>query len=326
MLLGESLEIVVFCRMKENLRLGILYMLIACLAFASMGAVTRVLGHRINPIELVFFRNIFGVIVIGSTLFTKPLQQTGGKPFLLIFRGVIGTIALYAFFYGITHIGLPEAITYQQTYPIFLALFSYFFLSETLSQHQWMAIFVGFLGICFIFVPQMSGNFISLKNHTLGVSNSILTAFAYLSIRGLSQSYDTRAIVLSFMVTGLILPIFSLIIGEYYQNASLDFVIARFTLPHGIEWFWILLLGLFAVIGQVFMTKSFVYGKAGPIAVAGYSNILFSLGFGLLLGDALPNHWGFLGIGLVLLSGLLISRKVDVGKAKKKKYKPTILL
>ncbi|MFN8356414.1 MAG: DMT family transporter [Spirosomataceae bacterium] len=296
--------------MKENLRLGILYMVAASLAFASMGAVTRLLGHRINSIELVLFRNLLGSVVVASTLWKRPLQQVGGKLWLLIFRGIVGTIALYVFFYGITQIGLPEAITYQQTYPIFLALLSAFFLAERLNRSEWTAIFIGVAGIAFIFIPQMQGNFLSLKNHLLGISNSLLTALAYLSIRGLSQLYDTRAIVLSFMVSGVIMPLISLLIGSYIPNTHVEFLIAPYVSPTPSEWIWVVLLGIFALIGQILMTKSFSYGKAGPIAVSGYSNILFSLVFGLWLGDALPTSWGFVGIALIIFSGYLISYKV----------------
>lgn len=291
------------------LRKGIIYMIIAAFCFSLSGAITRLLGNKISSVELVLFRNVIGVAFIFTSIWQKPLQQVGGKLFLLVFRGIIGTLALYLFFYGITKIGLPEAITYQQSYPIILALFSYFFLGEILKKNEIWAIVVGFSGICLIFLPQMGDSLFSAKNHFIGIVNMIFTALAYLSIRGLSKYYDGRAIVMSFMLSGLILPLCSLTIGHFYPNPALDFILGSFVMPAGKQWFWILLLGISAMIGQIFLTKAFTYGKAGPISVAGYSNIIFSILFGILLGDPLPSTTSLLGICFVISSGFLIAKK-----------------
>lgn len=294
---------------SENLKQGVIFMIIASFCFALTGACTRLLGGAISSVELVFFRNVIGVGFILATLRHRPIKQKGGKPYLLIFRGIIGTISLYTYFYSITQIGLAEAITYQQTYPIFLALLSFYFLGEYLKKREWWAISLGFGGILLIFLPQMNGGLISTRNHSIGIINALLTALAYLSIRGLSEYYDTRSIVLSFMLSGILLPIISMTIGEFYTFPNLDFMISRFVIPSGMQWFWMGVLGVAAMIGQIYMTKAFAFGKAGPISVAGYSNIVFSVFFGVFLGDALPTVLSFGGISLVIVSGILISRK-----------------
>jgi len=282
-------------------------MLIASFSFAVVGACTRILGDSISSVEIVFFRNLIGVAFIGYSVFRRPLVQIGGKPFLLVFRGVIGTIALYTFFYSITKIGLAEAITYQQTYPIFIAIFSVFIAGEGLRKNEWLAVLLGFAGICFIFIPQMSGGIYSSRSHIIGIFNAILTAVAYMSIRGLSKYYDARSIVLSFMISGIVLPIISMAIGQYYSLPNLDFLVASYVSPHGNDWLWILVLGITAMIGQIYLTKAFSFGKAGTISAVGYSNIVFSVIFGLFLGDPRPSTIAFFGIAFVIISGIIIS-------------------
>ena len=119
-------------------------MLGAAFCFSVSGACTKVLGKRISSVELVFFRNIIGVLFVLFTIYKRPLVQVGGKLSLLIFRGVIGTLALYTFFFSITKIGLAEAITYQQSYPIILALLGGYFLKEKLDLKNWLAVFVAY--------------------------------------------------------------------------------------------------------------------------------------------------------------------------------------
>jgi LPXTG-motif cell wall-anchored protein len=126
------------------------------------------------------------------------------------------------------------------------------------------------------------------------------------------------------MLSGIILPIISMTVGEYYDFPNLDFMISKFVMPTGTQWIWITVLGVAAMIGQIFLTKAFAYGKAGPISVAGYSNIIFSVVFGVFLGDALPTWLSFAGITLVISSGILISwkKKVKLVKSGKGKEKP----
>jgi drug/metabolite transporter (DMT)-like permease len=287
--------------------LGLLSMLIAAFCFSVSGASTRVLGNHLPSVELVFFRNIIGVVFVLLSVSRKPLTQAGGKLSLLIFRGIVGTLALYLFFFAITKIGLAEAITYQQSYPIFLALIGVLFLKEKLSASVWWAILMGFAGICFIFFPQFHTDFLSIKNHALGLTNAILTALAYMSIAQLASHYDSRSIVLSFMLSGILMPMLSLGLGEVIDSEDWAFLIARYTQPDGKDWFWIGLLSISALLGQIFLTKAFTYGKSAEVAAIGYSNIVFSVFFGILLGDALPQLLSLVGIVLIIVSGVLIA-------------------
>lgn len=282
-------------------------MLGAAFFFSVSGACTKVLGKRISSVELVFFRNIIGVVFVLVTIYRKPIVQDGGKMGLLVFRGIIGTLALYTFFYSITKIGLAEAITYQQSYPIVLALLGSYFLKEKLDFKNWIAVMIGFSGICFVFVPQFHIDLASIKFHIFGLSNAIMTALAYMSIKQLSGSYESRSIVLSFMLSGIVLPIISMILGQYIYIDSLAFLFGTFNWPMGLEWFWIGILALSALAGQILLTKAFTYGNTGEVSAIGYSNIVFSVIFGILLGDAFPNALSLIGILLIIICGVYIS-------------------
>ncbi len=294
---------------ETNLRRGMWYMLIASFCFAFTGACARYLRNDINPIELVLFRNLIGVVYIGYSIYRVPIIQVGGKLRLLVFRGVIGTLALYSFFYGISKIGLAISITYQQSYPVFLALIGGLYLGDKLKIHQRAAIVIGFCGIILIFVPSIDVASLSTRHHVIGLSNGIMTGLAYLSIRGLSTYYDNRAIILSFMVSGIILPIISLSIGHFVQIDYLDFLIDKFVWPTGWQYFTILILGIAALVGQIYLTKAFSYQKTGVIAAIGYSNIIFSILFGTILGDAFPSWTSLLGIAMIVTCGIMVSWK-----------------
>ncbi len=297
--------IIVFMKQLNNLNKGVKYMLIASFTFAIMGAFAKLASESMSSLEVVFFRNIAGVVIIGLAVMKKPMTHKGGKPFLLFFRGFMGFVALLAFFYNIAHISLGDAMTYSKTSPIFTAIFAFLFLHEKLPLKGWIAIFIGFIGIVFITEPSGIG---FTKYDVLGLFSGVGAALAYTSVRELKAYYDTRAIVLSFMLTGTIGPIILFLISPYVQIKELDFLFGEFLMPEGITWVYLLAMGLFATLSQVLMTKAYGETKAGIVGAVSYTNILFSIIVGVMLGDALPSMSTTFGIILIILAGIMVAR------------------
>ncbi|PWJ60043.1 putative membrane protein [Dyadobacter jejuensis] len=281
-------------------------MLGTTLFFALTAGISKWLGKDYPTLELVFFRNIIGVLFIWLSIRSRPIERkAGGKLGLLIFRGVVGTLSLYMFFYSIQVLGLGHAATYQYTYPIFLALLSWLFLGERLKIPEWLAIFIGFVGILFVFRPDLD---VPAGEHILGLGVAILTAVSYLSIRRLGQYYDVRTIILSFMLSGILMPLLSMVIGESFPEIEDNFLVGHFILPHTTyHWLGFLALGITAYLGQKMLTQAFTYDKAGRIAAIGYSNILFSTILGILMGESLPSTAMVIGMLLIIFGGVLIA-------------------
>lgn len=291
--------------MIKNMDRGILLMLLASLSFAAMGGFAKVVSQVLPPVEVTFFRNIFGVVLVGLAIYKVPLKQTGGKPFLLLFRGSMGFAALLAYFYIMAHIPLGEAVTYNKTSPIFVAIFAYLFLNEKLHRSALLAIVIGFVGIVLVAQPQ-SGAFD--KYDILGIFSGIGAALAYTSIRELRKYYDTRAIVMSFMGVGTIAPLILMLITPYVTvSEDFDWMFAEFVMPQGVQWGYVTAVGIFATISQLLMTKAYELTKAGIVGTISYSNIVFAVVIGIMLGDPIPDIWTVLGIILVILSGLLVA-------------------
>ncbi len=294
--------------MENQVSKGIKYMLLASLLFAFMGAAAKELSDSMSSVEVVFFRNVFGVFFILISIYNSPLKQLGGKFWLLIFRGVAGFVALLFFFYNISVISLGEAMTFSKTSTIFTALIAYIILKEKLGFKGWIGVFVGFIGM--VFVTEFDGSSLQ-KTDYLGILSGVGAALAYTSVRELRKFYDTRAIVLSFMTIGTIGPIILMIIGSYYSNPNLDFMLGTFIMPEINDWFYIILLGIFSTYAQIYMTKAYSFAKAGIIGTISYSTIVFSIILGLILGDSFPSVLIIFGILLIVLSGFLVSSKKE---------------
>jgi drug/metabolite transporter (DMT)-like permease len=289
----------------KNLNSGVKYMLIASFSFAIMGAFVKLASQSMSSLEVVFFRNLFGVLLIGYAVYKSPMTHKGGKPFLLFFRGFMGFLALLAYFYNIANIPLGDAVTYSKTAPIFTAIFAWFFLKEKLSASAWFAVFLGFGGILLIAQPNAIG---FTKYDLLGIFSGVGAALAYTSVRELRNYYDTRAIVLSFTMVGTIGPIFLFILSEFIEMPELDFMLGRFVIPSGIVWLYVIGLGLLGTLSQYFMTKAYGETKAGIVGAVSYTNIVFAILVGLVLGDSLPSLITAFGIALIVIAGIMVAR------------------
>jgi len=269
-----------------------------------MGAFAKLASEHLSSLEVVFFRNIAGVLIIGMSVYKKPMTHVGGKPLLLLFRGTMGFLALLAYFYNIAHISLGDAVTFSKTAPIFTAIFAWLFLDEKLPFKGWLAVFVGFGGILLITQPSMGFT----KYDILGIFSGVGAALAYTSVRELRNYYDTRAIVLSFTLVGTVGPIILFFISKYIHMPSLDFILSEFVMPQGIVWVYVIGLGLLGTLSQYFMTKAYGETKAGIVGAVSYTNIVFAILVGLFLGDSLPTFSVACGITLVVIAGIMVAK------------------
>ncbi|HFD14510.1 MAG TPA: DMT family transporter, partial [Epsilonproteobacteria bacterium] len=203
------------------------------------------------------------------------------------------------------HIPLGEAVTYNKTSPIFVAIFAYIFLNEKLHPSALFAIILGFVGI--VLVAQPDGMHFD-KYDLLGIFSGIGAALAYTSIRELRKYYDTRAIVMSFMGVGTVAPLILMLMTPYIDvPKGFDWMFAQFVFPVGVEWVYVTAVGVFATMSQLLMTKAYELTKAGIVGTISYSNIVFAVLIGVMLGDPIPDFWTVLGIILVIMSGLLVA-------------------
>jgi drug/metabolite transporter (DMT)-like permease len=283
---------------------GIFFMILAALGFSLMGGAAKLLKGNFNAGQLVFFRNLVGAIGLTTALIAKPPVNRGGKFHWLIFRGIMGTIALYTLLYCVLHLPLSTAMTYNLTSAIFIALFSFVLFKEYHGPLVLLAVVIGFLGMLLVYKPNMHYPW---YYHAVGLLSGIVSAIAYITLGRLAPYYDSRVIVSAFIYTGVIIPSLFMILGNLAHLPYDDFFFIQWKWPTGTQWAYILWLGIAALFGQYFVTKAYGADKAGIVSVFGYSNIIFSVFIGLALGDAFPNLVSWAGIFCIILSGVIIS-------------------
>jgi len=265
-------------------------MLISSFAFSLMHLCVKALPH-IPVFELVFFRSIVSLVISYTTLKKKKINPFGNHKKILFARGLFGVSALTLFFVTLQNIPLAGAVTIQYLSPIFTAFFAIWILKEQVKKRQWFFFLLAFLGVLILKGFDISGT-ISYKYVGFGLVSACFSGLAYNCIRLLRKTENTLVVVFYFPLVAT--PIM----------AVLSFF--KWVKPEGIDWLYLLLLGIITQIAQIYMTKGIQSDRAGNIMTYKYIGVLFAFGYGYLFFGETYSLLSLLGI-ILLLSGVLLN-------------------
>ena len=259
-------------------------MLLSTFAFAFMNALIKYLIH-FPTFELVFFRSLGTLILTFFLLRSRKISLKPNQPKLLILRGIVGVTSMSLFFLGIHFIPIGSAVTIRYIAPLFGAVLAVYLLNERIFPLQWFFYVLAFFGVVLIKGFDAS---ISLFGVGVVLGAAFFSAIVYIIISKIGKRDHPLLVVLFFMgiatLTGLI--------GSFNH----------FILPEGKEWLLLLLLGFFGFFGQYYMTKAFQNGEASKVAPIKYSEVVFTLSFGVYWFDEYYTLTSLIGIALVILS------------------------
>lgn len=277
-----------------TVRRPVLAMLASALSFSLMGVCVKQVGGRIPAAEVVLVRALMNVLLSWLLLRRAGISPWGQRRGLLIVRGAIGSVALLCVYVALTELPLASATVLQYTYPTFTALLAWLMLGERIGRRVLLAVLLGWSGVLLVARPaEIMGSVASLAGPAvlIAVAGAFCTALAYVSVRSLARSEHPLVIVFYFPLVALPL--------------SLPLVLLNPVLPTPLELLWLLGVGVFTQLGQVFLTSSLVALPAARATAISYVQVAFAGLWGwLLFGEALDG-WTVAGAALVLAATLI---------------------
>ncbi len=264
-------------------------MIISSFAFSLMHLCVKALPN-IPVFELVFFRSFISLLISFTSLKSKNIPIFGVNKKILLIRGFIGVTALTLFFITLQNIPLASAVTIQYLSPIFTALFAVWILKERMKKIQWVFFAMAFLGVFILKGFDTSGQ-LSYFYISIGLISACLSGIAYNCIRLLRKTEHPLVVVFYFPLVAT--PIM----------AVLSFF--NWVQPQGIDWFYLLLLGILTQVAQIYMTKGIQSDSAGNIMTFKYIGVLFALIYGYLFFGETYSFLSILGIFILILGVLL---------------------
>lgn len=273
--------------MKNELK-GILLILSSAFCFSVMAASVKSIPS-IPLGEKIFFRNIFGVLILGYSLYNDKTKTKFTNKQLLILRSVLGLLGVAGFYYSLSKISLSDAVLLNKLSPFFVIIFSFIFLKEKITKLQIYALVVALFGAALVIKPEF--DFLIIPS-IIGFFSAVFAGGAYTVIRQLRLSAHPNLIVFSFCLFSTIVSIPIMILDG-------------FVMPEGKELFFLILIGISATSAQILMTNGYKYAAASRLAIYSYVNIIFSLIFAIVFWSEYPDILTILGGALILLGGFI---------------------
>jgi drug/metabolite transporter (DMT)-like permease len=248
------------------------------LSFSVMSALVKIAVEEVPPIEAVFFRCIVGLPILAFYASRKKISLRGHRKGLLLGRAFCGTAALVLFFHAIADIPVANAILLNQSAPIFVLPLAVFFLHEKVSKTHVALVFLALVGVALVIKP--SSEMINIPG-LLGLASAVFAAAVYVLVRKLTQTENTTTIVFWFTAFAAV--------------STIPMVAPVFVVPGPTTLATLVGVGIFATIGQYWMTSAYRYGEAGRLAVIGSSAAVFGVFFDYLIWTHLPDTLTLVG-------------------------------
>ena len=280
---------------KGSHQKGIRYLIGSGLAFSLMSVCVKAIGVRIPVSELVFARAAISLVITRLLLLKSNINPWGYQKKLLLIRGLLGTIALFCIFKALTILPIATATVIQYTYPTFTVICAYFILKEYIYKTIVFSIILGWIGIILVTQPEWATNNNILESViaiAIAILGALMTSLAYICVRKLSAKENPLVIIYYFPLVSI--PI------------SLPFIFNDFVLPTGIDWIWIIGIGLFTQIGQLCITEGLRLIPAGQATSLNYSQVIFASIWGIFIFQEAITKEIVLG-GLCVLISTIIS-------------------
>ena len=273
---------------------AIIFSLLGWMFLPVMDGFAKYLSDDLPILQITWARYFFTVAFVFPIMlfFYKKQLVWSDKPRLQIFRGLILLSANICFFYAISVISLAKALTLAFIAPLIVTAFSPILLGEKVGYRRWTAVAVGFIGSLIVIRP-------GFLEFNLASMAALATGFFYgfylIITRKLSTSDNP---LLTLLITGMVGALLvSLIIPFYWVKPTLN------------QWSLMAGIGIFACIGHLFLILSLKYADASKLAPLGYTEIIPNVIIGYYFFNELPDNWTYLGLFIIVLSGLYISRR-----------------
>ena len=248
--------------MKNEIKLGIILMILATLCFGIMDGVSRYLAEEYNVFIINMYRSwVLVLFVLIYSIKKGSVKQISfsKKPLIQIIRGILLISCVCIGVYSFTVLGLVAAHTIIAIYPLLVLPLSYYFLNEKIGWRRWCAVFIGFLGILIILNPiSMNFNF----NMVWPLILAFLLAIYSILTRNIS-TYDNSET--SFFWVAIVGGIVMTIIGPFF----FELLILK-DIP------WFLLLCFLSTLGHFLFIKALETAQASILQPFIYLQLLFA--------------------------------------------------
>ena len=282
-------------------RRAALWLLASASLFTFTGVLVKWLGQTLHPFEISFFRALVALLVILPIFARSGGLRAGIKteiPLLQLFRGVVGSVAMFLGFYAIVALPLAEAQAISFSRNLFLVPLAAFILSEVVGIRRAVAAAIGFLGVVIMLRPGLGENSLGLVlsiGALAALGHAFMVALATVLVN-IASRYDGPMTLMFYTNT---VSITLIAIPTYFVWQT----------PSMVELFMLIAMGLLATLSHNCFIRAFALGEASAIAPVDYSRLVFAAIAGWLVFGSVPDFYTIIGAAIIVGSSFYIVRR-----------------
>ena len=277
--------------MINNVKNGILLIILATLFFATMDGVSRYLAETYNVFVINMIRSwVLAILVISISLRKKNgLKKVIAtkQPYIQFTRGILLILAILIGVYSFTKLGLVQTHSIMSSFPLIVVAFSGPILKENIGIQRWMAVLFGFIGVLIILNP---AEFIISFDALLPLAGAFVLGFYTILTRKVSETDTSET---SFFWVALVGCVVMSIVGPFFWEPILFK-----------DWSLMALLCALSTAGHFLLIKAYENAEASVLQPFTYFQLFFASIIGIYIFHDNVTWSIFLGGSLVVASGV----------------------
>jgi S-adenosylmethionine uptake transporter len=264
----------------------------ACVAIQN--AMIRTVSADIHTFEIVFFRNLFGLLAIlpamgGAAGFS--LLRTRRPGGLLVMSGA-HLAGMVCYFMAIAYLPLAEVIALGFSKPLFVTLGAALVLGEVVRARRWSAVAVGFLGVMIVLQPGAE----AISPYALLILiGTVVGAAVTLLIKRLTATERVATIV---WYQALISTVF-----------ALPLCLLHWRMPDLAGWLMLIAIGGLGTLSWLAMTRSIFLVDASAVVPFEFLRLPFAALVAYVWFAEVPSIWTWVGGAVIFATSIYIAHR-----------------
>lgn len=279
---------------------GVALMITFCVIAPLIDVASKFAAQSVSPGVVTLGRYIVqGSMMLPVVLLMRlSLRMSARAMWLNFWRSVAGITSTMTFVAAVKVMPIADALAIAFVEPFIILLIGRLVLGEQVGPRRLGAAAVGFVGVLFVIQPSFAV-FGAVALFPLGTA--VAFAFYILITRALSR--EMHPVAMQFQtawVAGLIcVPMLAL-------GTEFDIPAITWSMPQGIILFWCVAMGAAATISHMAITMALKFAPSSTLAPLHYLEIVTATLFGYVFFGDFPNALTWLGIAIIVASGLYI--------------------
>ena len=289
---------------------GVLCLVFGLVALSFQDSLIKWMSGDYPLHQIVFTRSCIAILL---TVYFAHLEggirllRTRRLP-LQLARGMLMVIANICYFLALAAMPLADAAAIFFVAPLFITALSVPFLGERVGPWRWAAVAAGMAGVVVMLRP---GEGLAEIAALLPIAAALCYAVMQMLTRRLGGT--DRASTLAFYIHVCFIAVgavFGLIAGDGHfatgGHPSMEFLLRAWAWPSAFDAFLMLSCGILIAVAGYLLAQAYRIAEATLLAPFEYTAMPFAVLWGVLWWGDWPDATAFLGIALIVGSGLFV--------------------